>query len=181
VFRYGPGGRTGHHVAARQPRHSILGCDQPPYGSDRFLDDDFWLAVHNDAQTLESVARSNRFFSMWWSDNDVTVIRQQETGPVYMLINNGTIPVRAHAPGSSKFVYADRPDNWLERSRDFLGNNCFNGFRADDELFISRPWGAMIDAPREDPNPGDRIFAIGGNECGHQSELPDWFGTSGNR
>jgi hypothetical protein len=178
VFRFGPSARTGHHVAARQPRHSIAGCDQPPYGSDRFLDDDFWTAVNEDARTFESIAKSGQFFVMWWSYNDITVIREQETGPVYLLINSGTIPVQAHAPGSTKLIYVDRPDRWIERSRDFLGNNCFNGFRADDELFLSRPWGAMIDPPPEDPNPGDRVFAIGGNECGQQSVLPEWFGTS---
>jgi hypothetical protein len=179
VFRFGPSARTGHHVAARQPRHSISGCDQPPYGSDSFLDDNFWSAVHNDANTLESVAKSERFFVMWWSYNDVTVIRQQETGPVHLLINNGTIPVQAQTPGSTKLVYAAKPDKWTERSRDFLGNNCFSGFRADDELFLSLPWGAMVDAAPEDPNPSDRVFAIGGNECGRQSVLPEWFNTLG--
>jgi hypothetical protein len=130
---------------------------------------------------LESIAKSERFFIMWWSYNDITVIREQETGPVHLLINSGTIPVQAHAPGSTKLNYVDRPDRWIERSRDFLGNNCFNGFRADDELFLSRPWGAIVDAPPEDPNPGDRIFAIGGNECGHQSALPEWFDAPGDQ
>jgi hypothetical protein len=94
---------------------------------------------------------------------------------VHMLINNGTIPVRAHAPGSTKFIYIDRPEKWIERSRDFLENNCFNGFGPNDELFLSRPWGAMLDPPPENPNPGDRVLAIGTNNCSGAAALPDWI------
>ena len=112
---------------------------------------------------------------MWWSHNEINVVRQQENEPVHMLLNNGTIPVRAQAPGSTKLVYIDKPEKWIERSRDFLGNNCLRGFRADDELYLSRPWGAIMDAPPNDPNPDDRIFAFGENECDGHSALPEWF------
>ncbi len=175
VFRYGPSERTGGYVATRQPRHDIFGCDQPPYGSDQFQSPDFWRAVRNDSIELSSIAQSPHFMVMRWSDNEVLVRREEDQGPVHMLLNNGTVPLKANEPGSTRLVYIDRPDEWLERSIDLLANNCFEGFRGEDELFLSRPWGAIVDPPEQDPNPGKRILEIGGNECGKQFEVPGWF------
>ena len=179
VFRFGPSSRTGHFVAARQPRHKIFGCDQPPYASESFLDESYWRLVQAEKDTPESIASSVRFFVMWWSYNEITVVRDENKEPVHMLLNNGTIPVKAVEPGSSRLMYIAKPEGWTERSRDYFGNNCLEGFRAEDKRFISRPWGAMEDPPNEDPNPGNRIFELAPNNCIGYEELPAWFGGQG--
>jgi hypothetical protein len=144
-------GSTGPYAIDVRQRQSIEGCDEPDYESAEFWSQEFWRKV---AQELPETGALH--FRIFIVDNTFEILGANAAETV-IVHNLGTYPREKDDDGNGRAL--PTPDQWVERSRVYLGPNEIVG-----EYAALHAEGGL----RPEGKQGPVTIVV-------EEPLPDWF------